>query len=172
MKKFLLLLSVLFVVSCSKDSEDSSQKFRSIYNNTVWVTSSGDTWITFSPDKIFSQYFFEAGTGECTFWKIGKYDNVDYDGCTYDTAEYVLVQEDNDTFIVRQTISSGTNNSNGKACGNGESSTLTIQVMNDNKISMSLEYDNGYKSVQNLIKTVEAFAGNNCIEATLNQGLW
>ena len=171
MKKFSLLILSVLLLSCSKDSEDSSQKFRSIYNNTVWVAR-GDTWITFSPDKIFSQYFFEAGTGECTFWKIGKYNNVDFDGCTYDTVDYVLVQEDKDTLIIRQAVSSGTNNSSGSFCGNGQAVTLIFQVVNDNKISMTWESDNGVKYGLNFIKTVEAFAGNNCIEATLNQGLW
>ena len=37
---------------------------------------------------------------------------------------------------------------------------------------LSCSSDNGSKYEQNFIKTVEAFAGNNCVEATLNQGLW
>ena len=175
MKKIfgLFIISAL-LLSCSKDSENNPEKFRSIYENTVWV-SGGFNWITFNPDKIFTEYFKEAGLAECNFWKIGTYNNVSFDGCTYDTVEYVLILEDKDTFVISQTTSSGTNNSNGNPCGNGQIvDTLTFQVVNDSEISMSVESDNGNKYGYSFIKTTQAFPGNECVDVNLtNNGyLW
>jgi len=59
MKKFLLLLSVLFVVSCSSDDDEAATKegnFLDVYKGVVWLEqgneSDYDWWHIFSPNGI------------------------------------------------------------------------------------------------------------------------
>ena len=83
MKKLLCLLFVLTILGCSSN-DDSNQTFRNIYSNTFWRVDGGV--ITFSNDKLFSLLDDDSNSMSCIYFKEGSYDNVDYDGCTYDNS--------------------------------------------------------------------------------------
>jgi len=62
MKNSLYLFFAITLLGCSKDDNDSSQKFRNIYNNTFW--NAGPDIIKFSTDKL--AYNYDEG-GQCYY---------------------------------------------------------------------------------------------------------
>ena len=91
MKKFLLLLSVLFVVSCSSDDEDAKEgNFLDVYNGVIWKgidnsdVNSLVVWYVFTT-KGFNEYIIENGCQNSISVEFGVAD--DEDGSTITVLE-------------------------------------------------------------------------------------
>ena len=165
MKKLIYLFLALLIVACSDDNSDDSNLFRNIYSNTFWRTDCG--LVTFSPDKLFYDYC--SGEG-CYYWEEGSYNDVDYDACTYNNVTYVIIEEDNDTFIIRQITSSGINNFNDSPC-DGFETTINFQIINENVLELTYSYISEFNDDTisfTLTKVNDSFSTNNCINGTLN----
>tara|TARA_B110000908_G_C9827135_1_gene259725 strand:+ start:49 stop:513 length:465 start_codon:yes stop_codon:yes gene_type:complete len=79
MKKLILLLSVLFVVSCSSENDETVKtegNFLEIYSGVVWLEQNNDSriydwWHIFSPNGIiFGEYSFNNCSSEYTPWNV------------------------------------------------------------------------------------------------------
>ena len=168
MKKLLYLFLVLAMGCSSDDLDNSSQKFRNIYNNTFWI-GNGDV-VKFSPDKLIHLY---DDDNKCYYWEEGSFNNVDYDGCDYNNVTYVIIEEDRDTFVFREITSEGVinaGNNPGSFCS-GEETTITFQVISENTIEVKFSYtwDNGSnEQTFTLVKTNNSFSADGCINGTLN----
>jgi hypothetical protein len=161
MKKSLLFLSAfLIIISCSSNDSNSESLFRSNYNNTSWADADGVIY-TFKTGKIA---YITTNTA-CYFSTIGSYSNVEYDGCVYNTVTNSIISEDNDTFTVKQTTSSGT----GSFCP-ATTVTYTFQVLDENTIDVQTNYD-GSQNSYSLTKTNTA-STQSCVDGTPIGFLW
>ena len=87
MKKFFLLLSVLFVVSCSSDDDEAVTKegnFLDVYKGVVWkytdaLDSKENMWTIFSPES-----FIDYGDGCEKLTSLWGVENVEGDTHTVD----------------------------------------------------------------------------------------
>jgi len=87
MKKFFLLLSVLFVVSCSSDDDEAVTKegnFLDVYKGVVWkytdaLDSKENMWTIFSPES-----FTDYGDGCEKLTSLWGVENVEGDTHTVD----------------------------------------------------------------------------------------
>jgi hypothetical protein len=134
MKPIVFFLTLFLAISSCRKSENysnSTQLFRSRFNNTSWSNPSiGNDVVTFMEGKIF--YFSVPGT-QPYYYTVGTYNNIAHDGCVYPTVKSSIDLEDNDTFVCTQTTTSGA----GSAC-QGNTYTITFQALNDNNIQMIL----------------------------------
>ena len=102
MKNILYLFFAITLLGCSSD-DDSSQKFRNIYEDTFWQL--GDGFLSFSPDKLFYDYVENRGdddsTSDGTFYEEGSFDNVNLNDCIFGNITYMVIDEDNETLALR-----------------------------------------------------------------------
>jgi hypothetical protein len=163
MKKIIFFLTFVFLVSsCSNDSgnSNSAQLFRNLFNNTSWIDSDGVVY-TFKTEKLF---YWGDNTGS-VYYIVGSYNNVDYDGCVYNTVNNLIDLEDNDTFKVRQITSTGV----GSFCP-ATSVVFTFQVLNANTIEVQTNYDGLIDSY--LINKTNNFSTQNAVDGTSIGYLW
>ena len=163
MKKLVCLLTLLFLISsCSNDSSssDSTQLFRNIFNNTSWVDADGEVY-TFKTGKLF---YWGDNTGS-VYYTVGSYNNIECDGCIYNTVNNLIDLEDNDTFTIRQITSTGV----GSFCP-ASSVEFTFQVVNANTIEVQTNYDGLIDSY--LINKTSNFSTQNAVDGTSIGYLW
>jgi hypothetical protein len=163
MKKYLFFLIMSIIISsCSNDDSDSNQLFRNKFNNTSWVDSYGDVY-TFKTGKLF--YYKVTDTDLSYFYQVGTYNNIDYDGCVYDTVNNVIDSEDNDTFAIRQITSTGV----GSFCP-ASSVIITFEVINENSIEVQTNYDGFTDSY--IINKTNNVSTQNAVDGTSIGWLW
>jgi len=162
MKKTFILLTLLFLIcSCSNnDSGSNSQLFRNTYNNTSWIDADGVIY-TFKTGKLF---YWGDNTGS-VYYTVGSYNNIEYDGCVYNTVNNIIDSEDNDTFTIRQITSTGV----GSFCP-ASSVKFTFQVLNANTIEVQTNYDGLIDSY--LINKTSNFSTQNAVDGTSIGYLW
>jgi len=162
MKKIFILLTLLFLVSsCSdNDSGSNSQLFRNTYNNTSWIDADGVIY-TFKTGKLF---YWGDNTGS-VYYTVGSYNNIEYDGCVYNTVNNLIDAEDNDTFTIRQITSAGV----GSSCP-ASSVKFTFQVLNANTIEIQTNYDGFIDSY--LINKTNNISTQNAVDGTSIGYLW
>lgn len=161
MKKIALLFALMFlIISCDNNSSNSEQLFRNIYNNTSWADADGVIY-TFKSGKIA---YISDNTG-CYFYTTGTYNNIEYDGCVYNTVTNTIISEDNDTFSVRQLTSTGV----GSFCP-ASNVVFTFQVLDENTIEVQTNYDGSQGSY--IINKTNNTSTQNCIDGTSNGFLW
>ena len=163
MKKLLYLLFVLSILGCSSN-DDSNQTFRNIYSNTFWRVDGGV--ITFSNDKLFSLLDDDSNSMSCIYFKEGSYDNVDYDGCTYDNSLLSLIEETSDKLVFMQVTSNGTNNGSSSSC-EGDDVTVTFEVLSDDLIRLTRSYDGVGDSLL-MTKENSSFSFSGCVDGPSN----
>jgi|TARA_B110000240_G_scaffold166283_1_gene187521 hypothetical protein len=163
MKKLLCLLFVLTILGCSSN-DDSNQTFRNIYSNTFWRVDGGV--ITFSNDKLFSLLDDDSNSMSCIYFKEGSYDNVDYDGCTYDNSLLSLIEETSDKLVFMQVTSNGTNNGSSSSC-EGDDVTVTFEVLSDDLIRLTRSYDGVGDSLL-MTKENSSFSFSGCVDGPSN----
>ena len=99
------------------------------------------------------------------FYEVGTYNNIDYDGCVYNTVNNVIDSEDNDTFTIRQITSTGI----GSFCP-ASSAKITFQVLNANTIEVQSNYDGSIDSF--LINKTNNISTQNAVDGTSIGYLW
>jgi hypothetical protein len=162
MKKTFILLTLLFLVcSCSdNDSGSNSQLFRNTYNNTSWIDADGFIY-TFKPEKLF----YVNDNTDSFFYQIGTYNNIEYDGCVYNTVNNTIASEDNDTFSIKQIASAGI----GSSCP-PSSVRFTFQVLDEDTIEVQTDYDGSLDSF--IINKTNSVSTENSIDGTSSGLLW
>ena len=94
MKKLLLLLLSVIILSCSKNSNSSPGIFRIEYDNTIWVEDTvGESYVKFSKDyvvKIFDEF-------SCDINYEGEFNFTDSDG--YNEVSALSVGEETETTL-------------------------------------------------------------------------
>ena len=126
MKKFFLLLSVLFVVSCSSDDDEAVTKegnFLDVYKGVVWkytdaLDSKENMWTIFSPES-----FTDYGDGCEKLTSLWGVENVEGDTHTVDKNSKNLL-------IFNTTESSG-----------GEAMTSTLTVSENGNVMTGIYSD-------------------------------
>ena len=164
MKKLLLLSLSILLFSCGDNDDNSSQSFRSIYSDTFWRVDGGV--ITFSNDKLFSLLDDDSNSMSCIYFKEGSYDNVDYDGCTYDNSLLSLIEETSDKLVFMQVTSNGTNNGSSSSC-EGDDVTVTFEVLSDDLIRLTRSYDGVGDSLL-MTKENSSFSFSGCVDGPSN----
>jgi hypothetical protein len=168
MKNLLYLFFAITLLGCSSD-DDSSQKFRTIYEDTFWQL--GDGLLTFSPDKLFYEYVENRGdddsTSDGTFYKEGSFDNVPLNDCIYGNITYIVIEEDNDTLSLRSVQSNGSGSS---PCTYGEFNVV-FQIINENAMEYTLSEDQ-YTETYTAVRSSRSFSTNDCVNGTLNGQAW
>lgn len=160
MKKYLFLLIMSIIIfSCSNDDSDSNQLFRNKFNNTSWIDGDGYIY-TFKTGKLF--YYKDTDTDLSYFFQVGTYNNIDYDGCVYNTVNNVIDFEDIDTFAIRQITSTGV----GSFCP-AYSAEITFQVLNANTIEIQSNLGDSY-----LINKTNSVSTQNAVDGTSIGWLW
>lgn len=150
----------LMICSCSKSDSNSSQLFRNTYNNTSWIDADGVIY-TFKTGKLF--YVKDAAIS--VFYEVGNYNNIEYDGCVYNSVNNLIDSEDNDTFKIRQVTSTGV----GSFCP-ASSAIFTFQVLNENTIEVQTNYDGSIDSY--LINKTNAASTQNAVNGVPLGYLW
>jgi hypothetical protein len=165
MKKLLYLPLLLVFMSCSESEEPESNLFREIYKNTFWEIDS--QLFTFATDKLVS-----IGTeASCDSWEVGNFNNVDYDGCIYNSVSYVVVSEDKSSFTFKQTVSSG--KTPGIGVCKGEDTTISFEVINENEMKVKINVGSNPNSDSFIIKrSNKKFTPSNCEKGPSNTGLF
>jgi hypothetical protein len=168
MKNLLYLFFAITLLGCSSD-DDSSQKFRTIYEDTFWQL--GDGLLTFSPDKLFYEYVENRGdddsTSDGTFYKEGSFDNVPLNDCIFGNITYIVIEEDNDTLSLRSVQSNGSGSS---PCTYGEFNVV-FQIINENAMEYTLSEDQ-YTETYTAVRSSRSFSTNDCVNGTLNGQAW
>ena len=168
MKNLLYLFFAITLLGCSSD-DDSSQKFRNIYEDTFWQL--GDGLLTFSPDKLFYDYVENRGdddsTSDGTFYKEGSFDNVPLNDCIFGNITYIVIEEDNDTLSLRSVQSNGSGSS---PCTYGEFNVV-FQIINENAMEYTLSEDQ-YTETYTAVRSSRSFSTNDCVNGTLNGQAW
>jgi hypothetical protein len=168
MKNLLYLFFAITLLGCSSD-DDSSQKFRTIYEDTFWQL--GDGLLTFSPDKLFYEYVENRGdddsTSDGTFYKEGSFDNVPLNDCIFGNITYIVIEEDNDTLSLRSIQSNGSGSS---PCTYGEFNVV-FQIINENAMEYTLSEDQ-YTETYTAVRSSRSFSTNDCVNGTLNGQAW
>ena len=168
MKNLLYLFFAITLLGCSSD-DDSSQKFRNIYEDTFWQL--GDGLLSFSPDKLFYDYVENRGdddsTSDGTFYKEGSFDNVPLNDCIYGNITYIVIEEDNDTLSLRSVQSNGSGSS---PCTYGEFNVV-FQIINENAMEYTLSEDQ-YTETYTAVRSSRSFSTNDCVNGTLNGQAW
>lgn len=164
MKNFPIILLLSFtLLSCSSETDDPNlNKFRNNLNNTFWIFEDG--LLSFSPENLY--YIYDSFDNSCYFYKEGMYNDVDYDGCTYNSVTFVIIEENESTLIFRQITSTGTLNNSGGTC-KGDEVTIKFQLINENVLEASSISEIGTE-VTTLTKNNNSFSLNSCINGTLN----
>lgn len=168
MKQFLIILSLsISLISCRRSenysNSSANQLFRSKFNNTSWSNDSLGNGITFHEGKLF--YGTDGTTGQSWFYTLGTYNNIDHDGCVYPTVINSIVSEDHDTFVCRQTTTSGAGNS----CTGG-TYIITFQVLNENTIQITMDED-GFIETDVMYK-INNLPIQNAVDGTASGLLW
>ena len=164
MKKLLLLSLSNLLFSCGDNDDNSSQSFRSIYSDTFWRVDGGV--ITFSNDKLFSLLDVDSNFSSCIYFKEGSYNNVDYDGCTYDNSLLSLIEETSDKLVFMQVTSVGTNNGSSDDC-EGDDTTVNFEVISDVLIRITIS-NNRYSDSQIMTKENSSFSFSGCVDGPSN----
>ena len=163
MKKLLYLFLTVLIVACSGDdgnesNNNDSNLFRNIYNNTFWSVNGG--LITFSPDKLWYQYFSQ-NEGGCTFIEEGSFENLRVNDCLFENVTYVVINENSNSLSFRGIYTNGTPIENSSTpCPNVEENYI-FQLLNDNIIEIVISSDN-YNESFTLIRSNESFLTNTC----------
>lgn len=161
MKKIAFIFVLIFLISsCDNNETNSVQLFRNIYNNTTWTDSDGVKY-SFKTDKLF----YVTDNLTCTFCQTGTYNNIEYDGCVYNTVTNTVASEDNDTFSVKQITSAGV----GSFCP-PSSARLTFQILDQNTIEVHTDYDGTLDSF--IINKTNNVSTQNSVDATSIGLLW
>ena len=169
MKNLLYLFFAITLLGCSSD-DDSSQKFRNIYEDTFWQLNEG--LLSFSPDKLFYEYVENRGgdggiSSDGTFYKEGSFDNVPLNDCIYGNITYIVIEEDNDTLSLRSIQSNGSGNS---PCTYGEFNVV-FQIINENAMEFTISIDQ-YTETYTAVRSSMSFSTNDCVNGTLNGQAW
>jgi hypothetical protein len=163
MKKVVSILTLtILLFSCSSDNTDanSQQLFRNIYNNTSWTDGDG-LKITFKTGKLF---YFSDDSG-CFYYVSGSYNNIDYDGCLYNTITNSVVSEDVDSFSIRQLSSTGL----GSFCP-AFNTVITFQVLDENTIEIITNFDGSEDSF--FLNKTNSTLSQGCIDGTTEGMIW
>jgi len=172
MKNLLYLFFTITLLGCSSD-DDSSQKFRNIYEDTFWQL--GDGLLTFSPDKLFYDYVENRGdddsTSDGTFYKEGSFDNVPLNDCIFGNITYIVIEEDNDTLSLRSVQSNGAPTPGAPSpCTYGEFNVV-FQIINENAMEFTTSIDQ-YTETYSAVRSSRSFSTNDCVNGTLNGQAW
>ena len=100
------------------------------------------------------------------YFKEGSYDNVDYDGCTYDNSLLSLIEETSDKLVFMQVTSNGTNNGSSSSC-EGDDVTVTFEVLSDDLIRLTRSYDGVGDSLL-MTKENSSFSFSGCVDGPSN----
>ena len=172
MKK-LLLLSALLIFACSSDSDsnDNSNLFRGINNNTFWSNFQDEfsygNILSFTTDKLFYEFYQDGNNLSGGYCQEGNWTNVDYDGCIYETYSIQLVSETETTLTVRDMTTGA------EPCGNSQ---LTVIFEKINENTLTVTYINDGSDGQE-VRTVLAnkidsgFSYGNCVNGS-GELLW
>ena len=168
---FFLIFIILFSCSDSNDS-DTNQLFREVNNNTYWFNFQDEfnygNIISFSPNKLFYEFYQEGDIIECYYWEESNWTNVDYDGCFYETVSYQVVDESETTLTVRNTTT-GVN-----SCSNSEF-TINFEIINENTLTVKYIYTWSGGQGESTITGQRMNSGvsyGNCIDGGVNNYLW
>lgn len=159
---FIILLLSFTMLSCSETERPNSNKFRNKLNNTFWNIE--NDIVSFSPENLL--YIYDSFDNNCYFYKEGTYSDVDYDGCTYNSVTFVILEENENTLIFRQITSTGTETNSGGTC-QGSEITTRLQIINENVLEATSTSGIGTE-VTTLTKSDNSFLLNSCINGTLN----
>jgi hypothetical protein len=163
-------LTLIILASCQQDNESDNNTvsgnnlFRTVLANTSWMDSGGGVW-SFAPDKIF--LVSDPNSPNCNYFKEGSYENIDYDGCTYDLVTNVVTNEDQNSLTATQMTSSGSWTNGGGTCS-GDEVTIHFEKLNSNSIRVTINGD-----TYTLVKINQSYDGSACTNGTSNSGwLW
>ena len=174
MKKLFLILPFL-IFSCSSDdnADDSSQKFRIIYNDTFWQL--GEGLLTFSPDKLFYDYVENRGdddsTSDGTFYEEGSFDNVPLNDCIFGNITYMVIDEDNETLALRSVQSNGSADPGANNPCSYAEFNVVFQIINNNTMEYTISVDQNTETYT-VVRSSNSFSTNNCVNGTLNGQAW
>ena len=164
MKKllFVLLCFIFIFNSCKKDNDEiNTNAFRAINNDTFWTTASGSI-VTFSPNYIFKS--FDDYT--CSINYEGTFNNIYYDGTTYNFVTYTIIKDEGDTLIAQEFVSDGIRDS-GEIEDGGYLSTMTFILTSNSTLQVNVQYDNLNSEITNLVKVNTSSTNAQCLESTL-----
>ena len=172
MKNLLYLFLAITLLGCTSD-DDSSQKFRNIYEDTFWQLNEG--LLSFSPDKLFYDYVENRGdddsTNDGTFYKEGSFDNVPLNDCIFGNITYIVIEEDNDTLSLRSIQSNGSADPGANSpCTDGEFNVV-FQIINENAMEFTISMDQ-YTETYTAVRSSMSFSTNDCVNGTLNAQAW
>tara|TARA_B110000240_G_C13264939_1_gene353276 strand:- start:8 stop:517 length:510 start_codon:yes stop_codon:yes gene_type:complete len=169
MKKLLLILLCFAFIfnSCKKDDDEiNSNAFRAINNNTFWVSADGQK-LTFSPNYIFKAF----DNSYCVINYEGTFNNIYYDGTTYNFVTYTILKDEGDTLVAQEFISDGIRD-NGDIEDGGYLATMTFILTSNSTLQVNLQYDNSNVEITNLVKVGNASTNAQCLESTSTGFLW
>ena len=180
MKKLILFLFIPLVFTCSDDEDNTNEQFREIYNNSLWYMTDPDgiiygNYISFSNDKIMTEYYLEGGVLiECFYHIEGTDYDVDYDGCIYNYAITQVMYEDNDSYTINQSVSVEGNT--GTSCGVSDF-TINFEVVDESNMTANyLIFDpfsgDFWDETYSLIKVNNNLSNSNCLNASDVDYLW
>ena len=171
--KNLFFLTFIILFSCSDSNDDNTnQLFREVNNNTFWLNVQDEfnygNIISFSPDKLFYEFYQDGDFVECLYWEESNWTNVDYDGCVYETVSYQVVNESKTTLTVQDTTT-GTN-----GCSN-TTVTIIFEIINEN--TLTVKHINTWSGGQDEFTVTgqrmnSGFSYGNCIDEGVNNYLW
>ncbi|MDA9069438.1 hypothetical protein N9K07_01635 [Arenitalea sp.] len=171
--KNLFFLTFIILFSCSDSNDDNTnQLFREVNNNTFWLNVQDEfnygNIISFSPDKLFYEFYQDGDFVECLYWEESNWTNVDYDGCVYETVSYQVVNESKTTLTVQDTTT-GTN-----GCSN-TTVTIIFEIINEN--TLTVKHINTWSGGQDEFTVTgqrmnSGFSYGNCIDGGVNNYLW
>ena len=157
MKK-LLLLSALFIFACSSDDgNDNTNLFRNIYSNTFWTSEGG--LITFSPDKLYYEYYPQDGDG-CSFLEEGSFENLLVNDCFFENVTYSVINEDSNMLSIIGVYSGGSADNNSNPCVDSQENII-FQIINDNVLEVTLNED-GFNETYILLRSNNTFSTSDC----------
>lgn len=167
MKQILFFCAVVLFwsTSCNKTESgsggQSSQLFRYIYNNSSWMESGGGI-LSIKVDKLF----YGSDDTSCAYVAEGTYNNIYSDGCTYTTVKNSVVEEDQDTFIIKQELSPGTG-----VCGPAEYTIFTFQIKDQNTLILREWTPPSFVDSTIYVK-ISPVATQGCVDGTAQGMLW
>ena len=140
MKKLLLLSLTILLFSCGDSilwDDADPQPFRDKWKNTYWKW--GDLIYTFDNNIIYKEGTL-SNDYQCYIYKEGSFDDVVHSsGCSWANITNVILEETNNKFVFKTVA---TDNDNGDNCNYYES-LQTIRIINNNKLIISDEWEDG-----------------------------
>ena len=172
MKNLLYLFLAITLLGCTSD-DDSSQKFRNIYEDTFWQLNEG--LLSFSPDKLFYDYVENRGdddsTSDGTFYEEGSFDNVNLNDCIFGNITYMVIDEDNETLALRSVQSNGSADPGANNPCSYAEVNVVFQIINDNTMEYTISVDQNTETYT-AVRSSNSFSTNDCVNGTLNGQAW